>query len=660
MRKSLALALLLGLPACSFDLRRSPAGEQRLDATARELGPDLPRSDGPRLDRPPVDVRTGDGPQHPKPSSTICSVDGWCWENPLPQGGTLQAVAVREGTSEAWAVGEGGVVLRSQNGGTKWEGWGAAGGVSKTLRGVWAAPAPSQLVVAVGDEGTILRYDGSAWTFFQWPAKQSLNAVFGTTGSNIVAVGDAGTILRYNGSTWLAESSNTGVALRGVWGAGDVFLAVGDQVGTQGQPAILKREAGQWKPKKSSIGALHAVWSEDAQTIYVAGRGELKSEVFKSADGGESWTAMNPPTGPTFLGIWGQAGDLFAAGEDGKIYHYTGGTWSSKELTVNSTNALKAVTGFSSASSLMGTVIAVGDGGVIARFDPKNNAWAEASLAATRADLYGVWGTADGAAVYAVGETSTGGEVVSRAASASPPWKQLQTFASGLRDVWGTSSGKHVYVVGKKGSIGRYEQGAANPWTNESSPTANDLSAVSGLVDGSEVWAVGGAGTVVQRTTSSTWKAVPLGLSQALMGVLAAGSGEALATDGTAKLLRLKSEPSSTTEDVPSALYGLWGTPELYGVGTGIAHKENIWKSEPNPVGPLHRVWGDGAIVVAVGEKGSALSGIALRHATGGWSAQSAGTSATLRGVWGTKLPSGKSLFYAVGPAGAILRREQP
>ena len=42
-------------------------------------------------------------------SRKVCSQDGWCWENPLPHGHTMNALW---GTSaqDIWAVGDAGIV----------------------------------------------------------------------------------------------------------------------------------------------------------------------------------------------------------------------------------------------------------------------------------------------------------------------------------------------------------------------------------------------------------------------------------------------------------------------------------------------------------------------------------------------------------------------
>jgi hypothetical protein len=76
------------------------------------------------------------------------------------------------------------------NSGTKWD-----------LNAVWGSSGSD--VFAVGDDGTtILHYDGSSWSSMEkmgtWPAKY-LDAVWGSSGSDVFAVGKNGTILHYDG-----------------------------------------------------------------------------------------------------------------------------------------------------------------------------------------------------------------------------------------------------------------------------------------------------------------------------------------------------------------------------------------------------------------------------------------------------------------------------
>src|SRR5215471_8242835 len=87
----------------------------------------------------------------------ICSADNWCWRNPLPQGNSLFAVWGSE-ASDVWMVGEAGTILHWD--GSAWTS--ASSGTTNILRGVWGSGESD--VWAVGDLGTIVHWDGSAWT----------------------------------------------------------------------------------------------------------------------------------------------------------------------------------------------------------------------------------------------------------------------------------------------------------------------------------------------------------------------------------------------------------------------------------------------------------------------------------------------------------------
>src|SRR5258706_12368068 len=52
--------------------------------------------------------------QQPQPS-------GWQWQNPLPQGNTINSVRFAADKKNGWAVGSDGAILRTRNGGFEWE-----------------------------------------------------------------------------------------------------------------------------------------------------------------------------------------------------------------------------------------------------------------------------------------------------------------------------------------------------------------------------------------------------------------------------------------------------------------------------------------------------------------------------------------------------------
>ncbi|HEX2271704.1 MAG TPA: YCF48-related protein, partial [Pyrinomonadaceae bacterium] len=46
---------------------------------------------------------------------------GWQWQNPLPQGNTINAIRFAPDKRHGWAIGSNGVVLHTDNGGFEWE-----------------------------------------------------------------------------------------------------------------------------------------------------------------------------------------------------------------------------------------------------------------------------------------------------------------------------------------------------------------------------------------------------------------------------------------------------------------------------------------------------------------------------------------------------------
>src|SRR2546429_9871978 len=84
----------------------------------------------------------------------VCSSDGWCWSNPLPQGNTVISVWGTAST-DVWAVGASGTILHSD--GSAWSA-SESGTPNYTLRGVWGSASTD--VWAVGGGGTTLHWDG--------------------------------------------------------------------------------------------------------------------------------------------------------------------------------------------------------------------------------------------------------------------------------------------------------------------------------------------------------------------------------------------------------------------------------------------------------------------------------------------------------------------
>ena len=173
----------------------------------------------------------------------------------------IVAVAARAG-NDVIAVGEAGTMARFD--GTAWTR--PQSGTTKNLRGVWLDGASTASFV-VGDEGTILYSNGNGWQVQPSGTTQRLSGVWGTSASNVFAVGAGGVILHYDGATWTAQNSGTTNDLVGVWGdsSGSIF-AVGLA------STILHYDGTSWsaQPVNASIN-LSAVWGTSGTNVFAVG-----------------------------------------------------------------------------------------------------------------------------------------------------------------------------------------------------------------------------------------------------------------------------------------------------------------------------------------------------------------------------------------------------
>jgi hypothetical protein len=256
-----------------------------------------------------------------------------------------------------------------------------------TLDGVWGSSSSD--VFAVGYSGTILHYNGSAWSTMTSHTSYPLYAVWGSSSSDVFAVGEAGTILHYNGSVWSAMTSRTTNDLDGVWGSSssDVF-AVG-KAGT-----IRHYNGSVWRAMISrTTNDLDGVWGSSSSDVFAVG----EDGTIVHYNGSVWSSAMTSGTANVLWGVWGSSSsDVFAVGSDGTILRYDGSVWSA--MTSSTANVLWGVWGSSSSD-----VFAVGSDGTILNYD--GSAWS-AMISGTSYSLYAVWASplTD---VFAVGGAGT-------------------------------------------------------------------------------------------------------------------------------------------------------------------------------------------------------------------------------------------------------------
>jgi photosystem II stability/assembly factor-like uncharacterized protein len=176
----------------------------------------------------------------------------------------------------------------------------------------------------VGENGSILKYNGTDWSVMESPVAQNLHGIHYLAPDKAWAVGDQGTILYFNGNEWVQQSSQTNVSLHGVYFVNENFgWAVGEAilhyVGNEWQVAleetqlqavhfydtnegwavgideVLKYEAGNWSthPGNFEFSFYTDVQMTGPASGWLCGHTLGGSKVFKEYDGTNWQTADN-------------------------------------------------------------------------------------------------------------------------------------------------------------------------------------------------------------------------------------------------------------------------------------------------------------------------------------------------------------------------------
>ncbi len=262
-------------------------------------------------------------------------------------------------TQSAWIVGDGGIILRTQDGGVTWQkqvsptnknlysvyftdnsnGWavGDDGTIIRTMDGsnwqIISSPIQGRRLRcvnfygfnngwAVGDLGTILYWNGTEWKKQESPTTQHLYAVDFINNSEGWAVGDGGTILYTNngGNKWEKKPSGTTNILRGVY-----FLnsnngwIIGD--------GIVLHKYGEGF-ERQSIDTKYILYDIDFISDtqgWISGSAGIERVLFKTTNGGKNWELQKLPfsKGDLYSIDFISQDSALVVGGNGTIIRYT-------------------------------------------------------------------------------------------------------------------------------------------------------------------------------------------------------------------------------------------------------------------------------------------------------------------------------------------------
>lgn len=549
----------------------------------------------------------------------LCNEYGFCWENPRPFANTLRRVIV-PAQGEPWMVGDAGAILRRVGGTFQI----VPSTTRRTLYSIWGTPTE---LFAVGDAGTILRWGGTAFAAEPSGTVQNLYDVHGGGGTPI-AVGTQGKATRRSGGIWTEESTGTlqtlyatfGVAPNNHWALGAQGITARYSAGwtSATEPVFQNYTVRAITGVATNLFAIDSFGGVSAYTV--AGGWQLASRI-QTDDmegiglvGSSLYTVGRNPGGTGFImkvdaaqrlrevnnapaGLRAIAGgstsDIWAVGDSGLVYQYTGSGWSSRS---------------SGSLAPLNAVAAVGD----------QDAWFAGS---TGTLLHYLNGTVQPVASGATGTLAS-------------------LFALSPTNLW---------AVGSSGQILRYNGTA---WSTVPSPTTQNLTSVHGLTS-NQLWAVGENGTILQWN-GTTWSALPSPVLANLRSVSAAGLNEVWIVGDGGTVLRSTGGAFQAVTPTLMTTANLLG---VYASGTDtwvvadsmtFLQRGGVWSNVAPPLAGLRSVFARSAGEVYV----TGTAGTLLRLVGGAWQVVPTGAGTDLQaGALST------SRLWLTGTSGTLLRK---
>ena len=420
---------------------------------------------------------------------------------------------------------------------------------------------------AVGEKGTIMRWNGAKWSMVNSPTKVNLNAVQMITTTEGWTVGEDGTILNWNGTTWSQVSSPTSydlvsisiISSTNVWIAGwGIFhwdgiswnlvstpnnrnKAIAMTPGTNGTDgwavgtvgSILRWNGNQWNEFTSPTDKfLMDIVMISATDGWIVG----DDGTFLHWDG-STWSPVSAPAS-SISTIWeidaASSTDAWAIGFDNgsnNIYHWNGTNWGWADGNVDNI----AYSGIAVTPNTNGNdAWVVGGSGYILRWNGVT--WTSINEPYTRG-LYDVQmlSNTDGWTV-GTGFPVARGDAFHWDGTDWLPIKSMDAFSV---DFITSTTNTTGWAVGVFGDINRWD---GSSWSSDSSPVTVDLYSVD-ILSADDAWAVGGGwdtqthqrhGAII-HLDNSTWITVTSPTTKMLYGVSMTSptSGWAVGEDGT-------------------------------------------------------------------------------------------------------------------------------
>jgi photosystem II stability/assembly factor-like uncharacterized protein len=589
------------------------------------------------------------------------------WTNMTP---SLSALAAVPKSDVMVAVGENGVVMRSEDRGLHWRQIDESS-INLNIHSVVAVPN-RDVLIAVGDRGVVLRSGdkGAHWHRIESATtSEDLFSVVALENTDIlVSVGSDGVVLRSEdgGVQWKQAEGTTeiGNPLHAVAGIKNTNLLIA--VGLGGVILRSEDKGAHWNkvdgvPTRQNLQAIAAI--PDTSVLIAVGAGAI----LRSDDYGEHWKPAEGATAGYSLSGVAEVKDsdlVIAVGARGVILRSEdkGAHW----------NKVEGVpTNFSlSAAGSMGAdlLVAIGQGGTVLRSEDGGMHWRQVRGPPESVPLLAVGAVANSDLLFAFGTAGT----VWRSDDKGAHWARARNSnrSRGLRAFTAIANSDLLVAVGGGGEILRSEDKGANWMQVGDVPTVRFLHSVVAVWDTDRLVAVGDGSVVLGSEDKGLhWKQVEgIPASQNLNSVVALPDTHLLVAVGDEGVI-LRSEDKGVhwhrVEGVPTSQIlnsvVAMAEPQLL---VAVGDEGVILRSEDKGV-HWHRVEGvpaseglnaivaipDIRLLIAVG-----ASGVALRSRDDGrtWFRDVTRTKKTMTGVGWTISDGVRPDLIAVGGVSEI------
>jgi hypothetical protein len=245
--------------------------------------------------------------------------DGATWERVETGADQLLSWVYGFHAGDVYAVGEAGLIIHYD--GATWRR--AESGTDKTLYGVWGESSDDVWIVGGDPTGApgsavVLRGSGSEFRVVNdVPANLAPRALFKVYGGprGVIAVGDGGTVLRYDGAVWQNERVPTDQPIFSLWGRADDDVYA---VGGYGSGEVLHFDGQRWQVVNGVFfgRGLSGVFTAPGLPMIAVGADAYVVELGLDGSVVEPQLPRLDPT-PQLHGVWGDgAGTTYAVGGD--------------------------------------------------------------------------------------------------------------------------------------------------------------------------------------------------------------------------------------------------------------------------------------------------------------------------------------------------------